>query len=379
MGGLSGEALAKSDAHAEAMTEQTAYIGLGSNAGDCTNNLCAALSCLQAHPQISVIKTSSFYETLPLGPQDQPAFLNAVAEVRTSLSYRGLFLALQLIEQDMGREHEAHWGPRTIDLDVLLYGELIVDEPKLIIPHAQMHLRSFVLKGMCELAADIVHPQLGRPMHQLYERLNGNNFYTASDKPQLISIAGNIGVGKTTLATGLAERLNAKFITEKYDENPYLADVYAGHTELAFDSELFFLSSSASQLRKNQLKPAKRYVSDYVFDKALIYASNWLNETDLQAYRKHYDSVFDGVADPMLVIYLHDSIEGCIERIHLRNRPYEQRIERSFLEHLARGYESLYTDYALCPVVRIGPDECRTAEQVDRIAEEVQFYLAKTQ
>ena len=365
-------------AHAEAMTEQMAYIGLGSNVGDCNKNLCAAVSALQTHPQISLTQTSSFYETSPLGPQDQPAFLNAVVQVRSSLHPGELLQALHLIEQDMGRKRHTHWGPRIIDLDVLLYGELIVDEPDLVVPHPQMHLRSFVLKGICELAADCVHPKLQRTMRQLYQRLVGRDFFADIKKPQFVSIAGNIGVGKTTLAAALAERLNAKFITEKYDENPYLADVYAGHTELALDSELFFLSSSASQLRKNQLKPAKRYVSDYVFDKALIYASSWLNEADLKTYRKHYDSVFDGVADPVLVIYLHDSIEGCMERIHLRNRPYEQQIERSFLEHLACGYESLYTDYAVCPVMRIGPDECRSAEQVGRIAEEVQFYLAKT-
>ncbi|MBL7215048.1 MAG: 2-amino-4-hydroxy-6-hydroxymethyldihydropteridine diphosphokinase [Phycisphaerae bacterium] len=360
------------------MTEHTAYIGLGNNVEDCERNLHTALSGLDGHPKISVIKTSSFYTTPPLGSQVQPDFLNAVTQVHTSLSCGELFQALNLIEQDMGRKRDIHWGPRIIDLDLLLYAEMIVDDPDLKVPHPQMHLRSFVLKGMCELADDFVHPQLGRTMRQLYQRLNGRDFFSDPQKPQLISIAGNIGVGKTTLSDGLAGRLGAQFITEKYDENPFLADVYAGHTELALDSELFFLSSSASQLRKKQLKAGKRYVSDYVFDKALIYASGWLNETDLQAYQKHYDSVFEGVFDPVLVIYLHDSVENCLQRIHQRNRPYEQKIEASFLEHLAAGYETLYTDYPVCPVMRLRPDQCVDAEQVDRIAKEVQFYLAKT-
>ena len=360
------------------MTEQTAYIGLGNNAGDCEDNLRAALSALDGLPEISVVATSSFYKTAPLGQVAQSDFLNAVALVHTSLSCRDLFQMLGSIEQDMGRKRDIHWGPRTIDLDLLLYDDSVMDEPDLKVPHPQMHLRSFVLKGMCELAADAVHPPLGRSMRQLYERLNGNNFYTDSDKPQLLSIAGNIGVGKTTLAASLAERLDAKFITEKYDENPYLADVYAGHTELALDSELFFLASSATQLRKKQLKPAGYYVSDYVFDKVLIYASGWLNETDIQAYKKHYDCVFEEVHNPVLVIYLHDTIENCLQRIHQRNRPYEQEIKKSFLEHLARGYETLYTDYPVCPIMRLRPDQCWDAEQVSRIAEEVQFYLTKT-
>lgn len=359
------------------MTQYSAYIGLGSNLGDCRANLQTALSDLNGHPNIALIRTSSFYSTAPLGPK-QPDFLNAVAQVRTSLPADELLLALHLIEQDLGRQRQEHWGPRTIDLDILLYAEMVIDQPDLTVPHPQMHLRSFVLKGLCELEGDLIHPLLGCTVRQLYDRLNGRDFAVRSDVPQLVSIAGTIGVGKTTLAAGLAERLEARMVGEKYDENPYLADVYAGQTELALDSELFFLASSATQLRKNRLTAGKRYVSDYVFDKALIYASSWLNGADLETYKKHYESIMEGVGVPVLVIYLYDSLENCLQRIHQRNRPYEQQIEIPFLEHLARGYDTLYTDYAICPVLRIRPDQCRTPEQVDGIAHQVQFYLAKT-
>jgi 2-amino-4-hydroxy-6-hydroxymethyldihydropteridine diphosphokinase len=359
------------------MTDHTVYIGLGSNLGDSENNLRAALSVLDTHPFIAVEKISSFYTTAPLGPA-QADFVNAVVQVRTSLAPGELLQALHLVEHDLGRRRGEHWGPRTIDLDILLYSELTVDEPGLTVPHPQMHLRSFVLKGLCELAGDFVHPRLDCTLQELHDRLNGRDFSLCPERPQLVSIAGTIGVGKTTLAAGLVERLGGKMLNEKYDENPYLADVYAGHTELALDSELFFLSSSAAQLRKDRLKPGKRYVSDYVFDKALIYASGWLSETDLQIYRKHYESIMEGIGVPVLVIYLYDSMENCLQRIHQRNRPYEQQIEIPFLQHLARGYDALYTDYVLCPVLRIRPDECRTDEQVDRIARQVQFYLAKT-
>jgi deoxyguanosine kinase len=359
------------------MTEHTAYIGLGSNLGDREHNLRKALSELDAHPEITVTGSSTFITTPPLGSQDQPDFLNAVAQIRTSIPASRLLQVLHLIEQDMGRTRDIHWGPRTIDLDLLLYAQIVIDEPGLKVPHPQMHLRSFVLKGLCELAPDVVHPLLDRTMQELCQRLNGHDFALSAERPRLVSVAGTIGVGKTTLAGGLAERLSAKFITEKYDENPFLADVYAGHAELALDSELFFLSSSASQLRKDRLKPAKRYISDYVFEKAPIYASYWLGADDLQSYKKQYDSVFDGVADPVLVIYLNDRLENCLQRIHQRNRPYEQQIEIPFLEHLAAGYETHYTDYAVCPVIRLRPDECRDPEQVDRIAREVEFYLSK--
>jgi deoxyguanosine kinase len=359
------------------MTEHTAYVGLGSNLGDTSENLQNAISDLEIHPSIVSIESSSFYQTKPLGKTDQPLFLNAVAKIKTTLSYRALFENLQQIQQTMGRQRNERWEPRPIDLDLLLYDGQIVDEPDLKIPHPQMHLRSFVLKGMCELSADFIHPQLECKMRQLYQRLNGADFFSDPLKPQLISIAGNIGVGKTTLAAGLADRLNAKFISEKYDDNPYLPQVYAGKTELALDSELFFLSSSASQLRSDRMTAGRRYVSDYVFDKALIYASGWLGESDLRTYRKNYESVNEGVATPVLVIYLHDSVQNCLERIHKRNRPYEQEIEPSFLEHLADGYDRLYTGYKRCPVIRMAPEECRRADQVDRIAKEVNYYLAE--
>ena len=359
------------------MNEHTVYIGLGSNLGDTHENLQNAISKMRVFADAGSVESSSLYETKPLGGTDQPFFLNAVAKIQTTLSCRALFQRLQGIERAMGRQRDKQWGPRTIDLDLLLYDEQIVDEPDLKIPHPQMHLRSFVLKGLCELASDVVHPQLGRTMLELAGRLNGADFFTDPERPQFISIAGNIGIGKTTLAAGLAERLNAKFVSEKYDDNPYLPQVYAGKTELALDSELFFLSSSASQLRRDELSLSCRYVSDYVFDKALIYASNWLDESDLEVYRKHYESVNESVSAPALVIYLHDTVQNCLERIHKRNRPYEQRIEPSFLEHLADGYDRLYTGYENCPVIRLAPEQCWDAEQVDRIAEEIKYYLAK--
>lgn len=277
----------------------------------------------------------------------------------------------------MGRKHLDHWGPRLIDLDLLLYGQAVIDEPDLKVPHSQMHLRSFVLDGLCQLAPDCVHPLLDETALELSKRLNRQDFFLNPNRPQLVSIAGNIGVGKTTLAQHLADRLGGVFIAENYSDNPYLADVYAGRRDLALDSELFFLSSGASQLQKTHLSPGGVYISDYVFDKAMIYASSWLNDEQMHEYRRYHDSVADGVAPPVLAIYLNDSLEHCLERIHNRNRPYEQRIEKSFLEHLQTGYESLYRDFAGCPVIRMTSDRCFTPEQIDRVASQVRFYVAK--
>lgn len=145
----------------------TAYIGLGSNIGDCGGYLSTALKKLAEHPQIRVEKVSAFIRTKPVGPVEQPDFLNACAELSTSLSPTDLLRFLQQLEQEAGRTREIHWGPRTLDLDILLYDDLVSDDETLTLPHPEMHKRMFVLEPMCEIAPEAVHPGLHRSMEEL--------------------------------------------------------------------------------------------------------------------------------------------------------------------------------------------------------------------
>ena len=356
---------------------EAVYLGLGANLGDRAAGMRAALEALKAHPAIRVAQTSAFYETPSLADASEPMYLNAVARLDTALEPAELVRQLCCIETTLGRVRTGRWQPRTIDLDLLLYGQRQIETPELTVPHPQMHLRSFVLRGLCELDGNVMHPVLGRTAAQLAERLNGHDFYRDADRPQLISIAGLIGVGKTTLAARLAEALGAKLICEKYDDNPYLADVYAGHEDVALDSELFFLSSSATQLRSDRLRKGCCYVSDYVFDKALIYASSWLSREDLAGYRRHYDCVAEQVATPAAVIYLTDTVDACLDRIHRRNRPYEQRIEPAFLAELKQKYEDLYARWASCPVIRLAACQCAEPKQAAVWADEIRHYIAR--
>jgi len=152
--------------------EVLAFVGLGSNLGDRQNNIRTALDLIDSVSGLGVLGVSSFYECEPVGRSAQPDFINAVAEVGTSLSPRSLLKALQGIEKSMGRaSSRRRWGPRLIDLDILLYGEALVLEPDLVIPHALMHVRRFVLAPLCELEPDIVHPVLGLRCRELLRRL----------------------------------------------------------------------------------------------------------------------------------------------------------------------------------------------------------------
>lgn len=139
-----------------------AYIGLGANLGPRETTLLRAVDLLGAEPGIEVLELSSFRETEPVGVTDQPTFVNGAVAVETTLSSRELLNALLRVERDLGRVRDGvRWGPRTIDLDLLVHGDEVVDEPGLRVPHARLHERRFALAPLAELEPDLVVPGRG--------------------------------------------------------------------------------------------------------------------------------------------------------------------------------------------------------------------------
>lgn len=147
----------------------TAYIGLGSNLGDRREMLRRAVARLRELGQL--VAASSLYETEPVGFREQPWFLNAVVALDTMLAPRGLLQRLLQIERDAGRERTFPNAPRTLDLDLLLYGRLVCEAEDLVLPHPRLHERTFVLIPLMEIAPDLVHPRLGLPVAALVEAL----------------------------------------------------------------------------------------------------------------------------------------------------------------------------------------------------------------
>jgi len=150
-----------------------AFLGLGSNLGDRLGNLSRAVALLADGGDVRVVRSSRVYETDPVGGPEQPEYLNAVIEVGTSLDARPLLERCLDVEREMGRVRAERWGPRVIDIDVLTYDELDVDEPGLTIPHPRMHERGFVLVPLLELTADPILPG-GRRVKDL--RLSADTF-----------------------------------------------------------------------------------------------------------------------------------------------------------------------------------------------------------
>lgn len=149
----------------------TTYIGFGSNIGDRLSFIRHALHLLSQTDGITIKEISSLYETEPVGNEDQSLFLNGAVELDTYLSPQKLLRKLKEIETDVGRQHRTRWGPREIDLDLLIYGKMCLQTPELIIPHPEMYNRRFVLTPLAEIAPNLLHPTLKKTIQLLLNRL----------------------------------------------------------------------------------------------------------------------------------------------------------------------------------------------------------------
>ena len=146
------------------------YLSLGSNLGDRVKNIRAAISALNAVQQIHVCNVSGFYETAPIGIKEQSAFINAAIEVETDLGPHELLEKVKTIEADLGRTPTVRWGPRVIDIDLILFGDMMLESDCLILPHKEFRNRAFVLVPLAEIAPDVVDPVTGLTVRELAAR-----------------------------------------------------------------------------------------------------------------------------------------------------------------------------------------------------------------
>jgi 2-amino-4-hydroxy-6-hydroxymethyldihydropteridine diphosphokinase len=150
---------------------ETAYVALGSNLGAREQHLCAAIRALRETRGVRNVRVSRVYETAPVGPGEQGPYLNAVASLETDLAPRALLERLLAIERDEGRERGLQRNEaRSLDLDLLFYGDRLIDEPGLVVPHPRLHERPFVLEPLADLAPGLVHPRLGESAAALAAR-----------------------------------------------------------------------------------------------------------------------------------------------------------------------------------------------------------------
>ena len=145
------------------------YLGLGSNLGNREENILKAKSALDVYLQINVLQVSTIIETEPIGNTNQPKFLNCVLKIETYLEPAELLTKCLETEFKLGRIRTKKWGPRIIDIDILFYGDQIINEDYLVIPHPELHKREFVLRSLVEICPEFVHPKMNNTILQIYE------------------------------------------------------------------------------------------------------------------------------------------------------------------------------------------------------------------
>jgi 2-amino-4-hydroxy-6-hydroxymethyldihydropteridine diphosphokinase len=309
-------------------------IGLGSNLGDREGLLDKALVRLLRHPDVEVLRRSRYYETLPVGgPSAQPAYLNAAAVLKTSLAPRALLAELQKVETELGRQRLEHWGPRTVDLDLLLYGHLTLVESDLVIPHPRMAWRRFVLEPAAEVAEEMVHPGTGWPLARLLDHLNQTPWYMA--------LAGPIGVGKSYFAAEIAKKAGARLLAEQFDSSR-LEAFYHNPSGLARPIELEFLEQRSRQLDAGQPEWSRRdrlAVSDFWFEQSPAFASVWLPEEHWPAYMARWAELHQAVVRPRLTVLLRAPMESLLARIRARGRAGEEVLSAERLQRIEHALE----------------------------------------
>ncbi|SEQ29090.1 dihydroneopterin aldolase/2-amino-4-hydroxy-6-hydroxymethyldihydropteridine diphosphokinase,TIGR01498 [Lachnospiraceae bacterium NE2001] len=197
------------------------YLGLGSNLGDKRGYLNKAVEELTNDAFVTVRKVSDYIVTEPYGPVDQPDFLNAVMEIETPLEPDELLALIHDIEQEAGRERIVHWGPRTLDIDILLFDDMVINTKDLTIPHPEMHKREFVLEPLVEIAPYIYHPTLKRNVVQMLEDLKASGYASVDHvETEDFEERGDLDVnGKTVVYAGVpgayAEEAAIKFFGDR--------------------------------------------------------------------------------------------------------------------------------------------------------------------
>ncbi|MEZ7497527.1 2-amino-4-hydroxy-6-hydroxymethyldihydropteridine diphosphokinase [Flavobacterium sp. Arc3] len=334
-------------------SQHQVILSIGSNQGNRLENVKQCIELI--HQEIgTVIKVSKIYET-PAWGFDSDAFYNCALVLHTFTSAHKILTQALKIEKKLGRirSNKKGYQSRIIDIDLIAFDEEIIDSEKLKIPHPLMQDRKFVLLPIQDLNLDWKHPLLKKNISELLEVSSDQSVCgtietvesplqnIALEQFNYVALEGNIGAGKTTLATKIAEDFNAKTVLERFADNPFLPKFYKDQNRYAFPLEMSFLADRYQQLSDDlaQFDLFKDFlVADYHIFKSLIFAKITLAEDEYRLYRNLFDIVYREMPKPDLYIYLYQNSERLLQNIKKRGRSYEQKIPADYLDKINSGY-----------------------------------------
>jgi len=318
-----------------------AFLCLGGNIGNRIENINAGKTAIQRFSG-KIIDQSGIYETEAWGSDSENNYLNQVIKINTKLNAKKLLLKLLSIEKKLGRKRNSvKNSDRTIDIDILFFNSEVICETGMEIPHPRLHLRNFVLKPLNDIAAGVTHPVLKKTISFLFKNCKDTLEVKAYDplkSIKYICIEGNIGSGKSTLAKALAQKLNAKFLPEEFEDNPLLPLFYSNKKLFAFPLEYSFLIGRFKQILEVFKTEKKIIVSDYSIYKCLWFAKVNLSEKDFALFKKQFKLILDQLPKPDLIIYLSTTSKNLKQNIKKRGRKYEQTISEDYLNAITSQY-----------------------------------------
>ncbi|MBN2218631.1 MAG: 2-amino-4-hydroxy-6-hydroxymethyldihydropteridine diphosphokinase [Pirellulales bacterium] len=342
----------------------TCLIGLGANLGDRRETLQRAVELLARHSEISVPCVSRWRETRPVGgPADQPAYLNGAATLETTLAPLALLAVLQSVEKQLGRQRRQRWDARPIDLDLLLYGDRVIQSPTLVVPHPRMAWRRFVLEPAAEIAPVMVHPVLGRSIADLLNHLDAT--------PPYVAITGAIRRENSFFVRRVAEAASADALFDPAPFDPGVMPILGATSALAARAPArgaidFRLAVALESLRRRARRldvddprwsrPERYAISDFWFEQSAAAASAWLGTQGQSCYRRLWRRLESRIVRPRLIVVL----EVPRERLAGRDQP-PRTVCRQWRETLSRQLRRAN----LGPVLQI--DNSRSPDALEEV------------
>ena len=334
-------------------SQHQVILSIGSNLGNRLENIERSLELI--HQEVgTIIKISRLYET-PAWGFESDSFYNCALVLHTFSSAQKVLSQVLKIEKRLGRLRNKvqEYQSRTIDIDLIAFDSVIIDTEKLQIPHPLMQNRNFVLLPIQDLNLDWKHPILQKNIAELILLSPDKSVCTivqdlrsplqkiVLEQFNYVAFEGNIGAGKTTLATKISEDFNAKTVLERFADNPFLPKFYKDQNRYAFPLEMSFLADRYQQLSDDlaQFDLFKDFiVADYHIFKSLIFAKITLAEDEYRLYRNLFDIIYREMPKPDLYIYLYQNSERLLQNIKKRGRSYEQKIPAEYLDKINSGY-----------------------------------------
>jgi deoxyguanosine kinase len=328
-------------------------LSLGSNQGNRLENIEHCIALL--HQEVgTIIKVSSLYESDSWGFESD-SFYNCVVLMHTHKSPNKILKSILKAEKTLGRvrSETLDYQPRIIDIDIISIDNQIIESDLLKVPHQHLQDRLFVVMPLKELVSDWVHPISKKTISEILNECEDTGKCNTIDKLQIplekikldqfnyIAIEGNIGAGKTTLVSKIAEDFNAKTVLERFADNPFLPKFYKDQNRYAFPLEMSFLADRYQQISDDlaQFDLFKDFiVADYHIFKSLIFAKVTLAEDEYRLYKTLFDIIYKEMPKPDLYVYLYQNTDRLLQNIKRRGRSYEQEIPAEYLEKINNGY-----------------------------------------